>query len=44
MTLWTRVRVRNAGDVVDECRFEPVGDVAPWTYLGRTNEAARITV
>ncbi|MET9604153.1 RICIN domain-containing protein [Streptomyces sp. NPDC006512] len=26
-----RLRVRNTGDVVDEYRFEPVGDVAPWT-------------
>ncbi|WP_275406212.1 hypothetical protein [Streptomyces coelicoflavus] len=43
MTLWTRVRVRNAGDVVDEYRFEPVGGPAPWTYLGSTKEAVRIT-
>ncbi|MFD4755936.1 hydrolase [Streptomyces sp. NPDC058426] len=26
-----RLRVRNTGDVVDEYRFEPVGDLAPWT-------------
>ena len=26
-----RLRLRNTGDVVDEYRFEPVGDVAPWT-------------
>ncbi|MEU8703804.1 RICIN domain-containing protein [Streptomyces sp. NPDC048565] len=25
-----RLRVRNTGDVVDEYRFEPFGDVAPW--------------
>ncbi|MFI8860740.1 hydrogenase expression protein, partial [Streptomyces prasinus] len=25
-----RLRVRNTGDVVDEYRFEPVGDLAPW--------------
>ncbi|MBQ1098789.1 hydrolase [Streptomyces sp. b94] len=28
-----RLRVRNTGDVVDEYRFEPVGDVAPWTAV-----------
>ncbi|MFH9572045.1 RICIN domain-containing protein [Streptomyces sp. NPDC017454] len=28
-----RLRVRNTGDVVDEYRFEPVGDVAPWTVV-----------
>ncbi|MFI8948083.1 hydrolase [Streptomyces sp. NPDC053750] len=28
-----RLRVRNTGDVVDEYRFEPVGDVAPWTTI-----------
>ena len=28
-----RLRVRNTGDVVDEYRFEPVGDVAPWTRV-----------
>ncbi|MEW1993902.1 ricin-type beta-trefoil lectin domain protein [Streptomyces coelicoflavus] len=28
-----RLRVRNTGDVVDEYRFEPVGDVAPWTTV-----------
>ncbi|NJA57295.1 hydrolase, partial [Streptomyces sp. NEAU-H3] len=30
-----RLRVRNTGDVVDEYRFEPVGDLAPWTGAGR---------
>ncbi|MEU9060412.1 ricin-type beta-trefoil lectin domain protein [Streptomyces sp. NPDC048430] len=25
-----RLRLRNTGDVVDEYRFEPVGDIAPW--------------
>ncbi|MFH8349134.1 hydrolase [Streptomyces sp. NPDC018045] len=25
-----RLRVRNTGDIVDEYRFEPVGDLAPW--------------
>ncbi|MER5695395.1 hydrolase [Streptomyces mirabilis] len=28
-----RLRLRNTGDVVDEYRFEPVGDVAPWTVV-----------
>lgn len=28
-----RLRVRNTGSVVDEYRFEPVGDVAPWTRV-----------
>ncbi|MFJ4436060.1 hydrolase [Streptomyces sp. NPDC088923] len=28
-----RLRVRNTGDVVDEYRFEPVGDLAPWTTV-----------
>ncbi|MFE0181430.1 RICIN domain-containing protein [Streptomyces olivaceus] len=28
-----RLRVRNTGDVVDEYRFEPFGDVAPWTRI-----------
>ncbi|WP_431033372.1 hydrolase [Streptomyces sp. P6-2-1] len=28
-----RLRVRNTGDVVDEYRFEPVGDPAPWTVI-----------
>ncbi|MDT0322379.1 RICIN domain-containing protein [Streptomyces millisiae] len=28
-----RLRVRNTGDVVDEYRFEPVGEVAPWTRV-----------
>ncbi|WP_329471386.1 RICIN domain-containing protein [Streptomyces sp. NBC_01723] len=28
-----RLRVRNTGDVVDEYRFEPVGDVSPWTTV-----------
>ncbi|SES34787.1 Ricin-type beta-trefoil lectin domain-containing protein [Streptomyces sp. yr375] len=28
-----RLRVRNTGDVVDEYRFEPVGNVAPWTTV-----------
>lgn len=31
-----RLRVRNNGDVVDEYRFEPVGDVAPWTTVEPT--------
>lgn len=31
-----RLRVRNTGDVVDEYRFEPVGDVAPWTTVEPT--------
>ncbi|MEU8710323.1 ricin-type beta-trefoil lectin domain protein [Streptomyces sp. NPDC048565] len=25
-----QLRIRNTGDVVDEYRFEPVGDIAPW--------------
>ncbi|MFC8566469.1 hydrolase [Streptomyces sp. NPDC057245] len=28
-----RLRVRNTGDVVDEYRFEPFGEVAPWTTI-----------
>ncbi|WP_406350135.1 hydrolase [Streptomyces sp. NBC_00658] len=28
-----RLRLRNTGDVVDEYRFEAVGDVAPWTTV-----------
>lgn len=28
-----RLRLRNTGDVVDEYRFEPVGEVAPWTSV-----------
>jgi len=28
-----RLRLRNTGDVVDEYRFEAVGDVAPWTIV-----------
>ncbi|WP_327177125.1 hypothetical protein OG599_18820 [Streptomyces sp. NBC_01335] len=28
-----RLRLRNTGDVVDEYRFEPVGDIAPWTTI-----------
>ncbi|TDT31589.1 ricin-type beta-trefoil lectin protein [Streptomyces sp. BK208] len=28
-----RLRVRNTGDVVDEYRLEPVGDIAPWTTV-----------
>ncbi|MGV9283090.1 RICIN domain-containing protein [Streptomyces sp. NPDC003730] len=28
-----RLRVRNTGDVVDEYRFEPVGEVSPWTTV-----------
>lgn len=28
-----RLRLRNTGDVVDEYRFEPVGDVALWTTV-----------
>ncbi|MEJ1200938.1 MULTISPECIES: hydrolase [unclassified Streptomyces] len=28
-----RLRVRNTGDVVDEYRFEPVGDIAPWATV-----------
>ncbi|MDX2700642.1 COG1470 family protein, partial [Streptomyces ipomoeae] len=28
-----RLRLRNTGDVVDEYRFEPVGDLAPWTTV-----------
>ncbi|MFF7801852.1 RICIN domain-containing protein [Streptomyces olivaceus] len=28
-----RLRVRNTGDVVDEYRFEPFGEVAPWTQI-----------
>ncbi|MFC8601926.1 RICIN domain-containing protein [Streptomyces olivaceus] len=32
-TTRVRLRVRNTGDVVDEYRFEPFGDVAPWTRI-----------
>ncbi|MEU2158520.1 ricin-type beta-trefoil lectin domain protein [Streptomyces sp. NPDC019396] len=32
-TTTVRLRVRNTGDVVDEYRFEPVGDIAPWTRV-----------
>ncbi|MFD9004154.1 RICIN domain-containing protein [Streptomyces sp. NPDC059582] len=28
-----RLRLRNTADIVDEYRFEPVGDVAPWTTV-----------
>jgi hypothetical protein len=28
-----RLRLRNTGDVVDEYRFVPVGDLAPWTTV-----------
>ncbi|MDQ1036008.1 hypothetical protein QFZ75_002424 [Streptomyces sp. V3I8] len=28
-----RLRLRNTGDVVDEYRFEAVGDLAPWTTV-----------
>ncbi|MFD9316149.1 RICIN domain-containing protein [Streptomyces sp. NPDC060053] len=28
-----RLRLRNTGDVVDEYRFEPIGDIAPWTRV-----------
>ncbi|MEN2423929.1 hydrolase [Streptomyces rimosus] len=28
-----RLRVRNTGDIVDEYRFDPVGDLAPWTTV-----------
>ncbi|MDQ1037713.1 hypothetical protein QFZ75_004129 [Streptomyces sp. V3I8] len=28
-----RLRLRNTGDVVDEYRFEAVGDLAPWTAV-----------
>ncbi|QKW29673.1 peptidoglycan-binding protein [Streptomyces seoulensis] len=28
-----RLRLRNTGDVVDEYRFEPVGEIAPWTTV-----------
>ncbi|KAA0929740.1 RICIN domain-containing protein [Streptomyces apricus] len=28
-----RLRLRNTGDVVDEYRFEAVGDLAPWTVV-----------
>ncbi|MEU1299189.1 RICIN domain-containing protein [Streptomyces shenzhenensis] len=28
-----RLRLRNTGDVVDEYRFEPVGDIVPWTTV-----------
>lgn len=28
-----RLRMRNTGDVVDEYRFEPFGDIAPWTTV-----------
>ncbi|QFR00434.1 hydrogenase expression protein [Streptomyces phaeolivaceus] len=32
-TATVRLRLRNTGDVVDEYRFEPVGDIAPWTTV-----------
>ncbi|WP_327316565.1 ricin-type beta-trefoil lectin domain protein [Streptomyces sp. NBC_01235] len=32
-TTTVRLRVRNTGDIVDEYRFEPVGNVAPWTTV-----------
>ncbi|MEU0998574.1 hypothetical protein ABZ344_32955, partial [Streptomyces olivaceus] len=32
-TTRVRLRVRNTGDVVDEYRFEPFGEVAPWTRI-----------
>ncbi|WP_328544203.1 RICIN domain-containing protein [Streptomyces europaeiscabiei] len=32
-TTTVRLRLRNTGDVVDEYRFEPVGDIAPWTTV-----------
>ncbi|WP_216591116.1 RICIN domain-containing protein [Streptomyces brasiliscabiei] len=32
-TATVRLRLRNTGDVVDEYRFEPVGDLAPWTTV-----------
>ncbi len=35
-----RLRLRNTGDVVDEYRFEPVGDVAPWTVVELVDAAA----
>ncbi|GAB1327269.1 hypothetical protein ACE1SV_16080 [Streptomyces sennicomposti] len=28
-----RLRLRDTGDVADEYRFEPVGDIAPWTTV-----------
>ncbi|CAL9650678.1 hypothetical protein SUDANB145_06595 [Streptomyces sp. enrichment culture] len=28
-----RIRLRNTGDIVDEYRFEAVGDLAPWTAV-----------
>ncbi|MFC9804869.1 RICIN domain-containing protein [Streptomyces griseoaurantiacus] len=28
-----RLRLRNTGDLVDEYRFEPVGDTAPWAVV-----------
>ncbi|RMB80168.1 RICIN domain-containing protein [Streptomyces shenzhenensis] len=28
-----RLRLRNTSDVVDEYRFEPVGDIVPWTTV-----------
>ncbi|MEU6767596.1 hydrolase [Streptomyces sp. NPDC046853] len=28
-----RLKVRNTGDIVDEYRFEPVGDLSPWTRV-----------
>ncbi|MEU1117224.1 MULTISPECIES: hydrolase [unclassified Streptomyces] len=28
-----QLRVRNTGDIVDEYRFEPVGDLAPWARV-----------
>ncbi|WP_079083790.1 RICIN domain-containing protein [Streptomyces longwoodensis] len=32
-TTTVRLRLRNTGDVVDEYRFEAVGDTAPWTTV-----------
>lgn len=32
-TTTVRLRLRNTGDIVDEYRFEPVGDVALWTAV-----------
>ncbi|MFJ8669657.1 ricin-type beta-trefoil lectin domain protein [Streptomyces sp. NPDC093600] len=32
-TTTVRLRLRNTGDIVDEYRFEPVGDVALWTTV-----------
>lgn len=32
-TTTVRLRLRNTGEVVDEYRFEAVGDIAPWTTV-----------